>query len=498
MDLDPRATQDAHWKGQTQLLAGLRGKIKGYLSRVSFVGDPAALELLKETMELLEAQMHIDDNRAKAPNLEDTFKDIQLSLARIERKELATPVSKNYAAAAVMQNTAAKIPEPMAGPLTQKEPKPKQVKAPTPKETRRAKEITVHIGNEADKEKIKMLSTKDLVEALQAETKGIRGVSRLISGDTKIHAESLEAKKALQRQTEWTRKMAESAAVHVRTFSVRANGVKVENINIANQSRAIEQLQAANAYLHPGLKITKLAWSARAIRERKIYSTLHIEAATAAMANWLITEGLIEDYEIKDCERFTRGCTITQCFRCQKYGHVEKSCRNSVACGHCAGLHQSRECDETTKRHRRCAVCDIVGHKAWSTSCKIRQTKKRKTETAMSKCAPLYPTDIVTQEPLSFNFQSTSIELDPSLQTSTIPPTWTIATGKKRKNNSAHTPEPRSTPSSGKKITWADTGIMNPENMTKALAKPTLGRPRAESITTTLCTPATSTDKMDL
>ena len=43
---------------------------------MSFVGDPTTLELLKETIELLEAQKHINKNRAKTPNLDDTLKDI--------------------------------------------------------------------------------------------------------------------------------------------------------------------------------------------------------------------------------------------------------------------------------------------------------------------------------------------------------------------------------------------------------------------------------------
>ena len=175
---------------------------QGTFVQISFVEDPVALELLKEIMKLMEVQKHIDNNRTKVPNLEDTLKNIQLSLARIERKEPVTPVFKNYAAAAAAQNTISKNPEPTTEPLSWTEPKLKQAKALTLKKARRAKEITVHISNKADKEKIKMLSTKDLAEALQTETKGIQEVSRLISGDIRIHAESLEAKKVLQKQIE--------------------------------------------------------------------------------------------------------------------------------------------------------------------------------------------------------------------------------------------------------------------------------------------------------
>ena len=49
-------------------------------------------------------------------------------------------------------------------------------------------------------------------------------MSRLLNGDIRIHAESLEANKTLLEKTDWTRMVAASAAVHTRTFTVRANG----------------------------------------------------------------------------------------------------------------------------------------------------------------------------------------------------------------------------------------------------------------------------------
>lgn len=153
---------------------------------------------------------------AKAPdNLNETLKAIQLSLARIEHNKVITsPEPKSYAAA-----TTAALPSSRNSKLAPVKQALKD-KAPTPKETGHAREITDRIIDEADKERIKALPTKNLVEALQADTNGIRGVSRLISGDIKIHTESLEAKKSLQEQTDWAHRMAVSATVQVRTFSV--------------------------------------------------------------------------------------------------------------------------------------------------------------------------------------------------------------------------------------------------------------------------------------
>lgn len=70
----------------------------------------------------------------------------------------------------------------------------------------------VHIGDAADKEKIKILLTKDLVKVLQAEAKEIQEMSRLISSNIKIYAKLAEAKKALEKKTEWTQKKARSSS----------------------------------------------------------------------------------------------------------------------------------------------------------------------------------------------------------------------------------------------------------------------------------------------
>ena len=445
----------------TQQRDYLLDKINDYLVGIGDEGEPEGTMVLQEVKIFLENQRNFDndnDDDKTSKTLNVTLTEIQKSLARIEGAKAVTTNSDNYAAAATRGQAAQAPPVPRSTKPTAH----LKHTEPSPQEIRKAREITIVVPNTIDKEKVKNVTTKDLVETLQRETKGIRGISRLMSGDLKIHTESLEAKKLLQEKPEWVQIVAESAAIKTRTYSIRVNGVKVENIKTANQSQAIEYLQAANARLHPNLKIKKIAWSVKAIREKKTYSTLHMEVATAETANRIIAEGLVVDYEIKDCERFTKGCTMTQCFNCHKYGHIGRSCPNPTACGHCAGGHPSTECNmETTGRYRRCAACSEKGHEAWSTSCEISKSEKRKADKAMQNRVPFYPVAVPT--PTVFRFQE---------ETTVINSTDTSS--KKRKT----APPPGSPPIPPKiGITWADTGIMNPENMTKALAKPVVGRP---------------------
>ena len=153
-------------RAQSERRKGLHVKIKEYLDRVGTVGDPEALQLLRNSAEILQAQNLVDDKVAETPNnIGDTLQAIQQSLTRIERNE-TTP--RSYAAAATGQGR----DEP--APPKNQNVKPQQArkdKAPTPREARRAREITVHIMEDADKEKMKLMPTKELVETLQMELK---------------------------------------------------------------------------------------------------------------------------------------------------------------------------------------------------------------------------------------------------------------------------------------------------------------------------------------
>ena len=133
-------------------------KIKEYLNRVYTVGDPEALQLLRNSAEILQAQNLVYDKVAEIPNnICDTLQAIQQSLTRIERNE-TTP--RSYAAAATGQGR----DEP--APLKNQNVNPQQArkdKAPIPREERRAREITVQNTEDADKEKMKLMPTKELV-----------------------------------------------------------------------------------------------------------------------------------------------------------------------------------------------------------------------------------------------------------------------------------------------------------------------------------------------
>ena len=491
-----KSTQDRERrkKEQEKTIKLLGAKIDEYLKLGNSSGDPVAHSLLNEVKATLQTQIHINSENEDTSMVAESLRDIKNALNRMEGVRKNNEPTTSYATAATPSTSRAQVgPNPT---YNLRHPRPQKTKELSPSEAKRAREVTLRFTNEADRERVRQLPTQELVESLQKNVGGIVGISRLTSGDIRIHAESAEIKKTLHENTKWITAVAASATVQRRTFAVRASGVKVEHIDATNQNQIIQYLQTANARLHPGLKITRIAWSFRAIKEKKAYSSLHIEVETPAMANRLINEGFLVDHEIKNCEKFAKSCKLTQCFNCYKYGHIGKRCRNPTACGHCAGGHPTNECNpETTGRQKRCACCDERGHVAWAPTCKLRIQEMSKIEKARKSSSQLFATgDPIVARSFIFSSQApTDKESNAALGEATESPVNGIpkvVSSKKRKTAPAgsHEVSPAG-PSRPTGTSWKDTEIMKPMNMQRAMAKPILGRPPNTS-TTMAATPA--------
>lgn len=126
-------------------------------------------------------------------NLNETLKAIQLLLTHIEPKKRP---SKNLKAILLLHKAVKTHLQSQSLIPLQNILKTKHLH----QKTWQAREITVHIMDNFNKEKIKALLTKDLVKALQTSTSGIKKVLRLINSNIKIHTKSLEVKKVLEEK----------------------------------------------------------------------------------------------------------------------------------------------------------------------------------------------------------------------------------------------------------------------------------------------------------
>ena len=101
------------------------------------------------------------------------------------------------------------------------------------------------------------------------------------------------------------------------------HNIRVKRVDTNKQREEIERLQRLNDSLHKDIKIVKIGWSVKTIKDKKTFSSFLIEIEIAEMANQMLVEGFVIDYELKHYERFVRSRPI-QCYNCQEYGYQSK------------------------------------------------------------------------------------------------------------------------------------------------------------------------------
>jgi hypothetical protein len=96
----------------------------------------------------------------------------------------------------------------------------------------------------------------------------------------------------------------------------------------------------------------------------------------AATINRLIKKELLNEYSHCTYEYFDRDCRLKQCFNCQRYDHIERSCKYERRCATCANFHHDSTCTTLIER-RKCVNCD-ENHFVWSFQRKIRVDEKNR------------------------------------------------------------------------------------------------------------------------
>jgi hypothetical protein len=261
---------------------------------------------------------------------------------------------------------------------------------------RRGRELIVTIPDQVQRAEIGNKPTGAILDAIRtfepkSATDNIVTVRRLPRDDYQVITATEAGKKSLDMTTDWLRAFAPSAKVKKPTYTVRAHYTRVKAINDRDQLQAIAEIVKANQRLHPSLAITRIAWTKRTIEQGKTYGSLILVTECIDTANQLITRGLVHEGEIKLCERFIKEARITQCVRCQGYGHIAKFCKANATCAHCAGEHPTRDCrkDEKDVTTHKCRLCG-GNHRAWEEICRYKQREIERALLAAQTTPTLY------------------------------------------------------------------------------------------------------------
>jgi len=189
---------------------------------------------------------------------------------------------------------------------------------------------------------------------------------KLESKDIALHVMSLKVQAALEKSQTWMKRIASSVHVMHKSFAILAHDVHII-LNTSNQKMIIKKLIKNNVRLHEDLKMLRIAWLKKIVKNEKIHSSLIVEIMIKTMMNQLLNVNMLNSYQECLCKLFEKNCCITQCYKCFDFNHMTKFCKNEECCFKCTDKHHIKKCVVSMNK-RWCANCND-SHELWRCSC---------------------------------------------------------------------------------------------------------------------------------
>ncbi len=247
------------------------------------------------------------------------------------------------------------------------------------KKAKREKTLIFKIKEQSEKNNLRMLFVKKLIERLQRVEKikeNVMTTKRLFNENVKLITRSKKIKNRLIINNSLMKNVASSTYAMSRIFEILTHEVRVIDVQMSNQQKIIRRIEKQNETLHSSLRIAKVVWSKSVINEEKELSSLIVKIHSAEQINRLIRDDLLHEYSQIFCELFVNNCRIKQCFNCQRYDHIDKICRHERRCSVCVESHNDSTCKISIDK-RKCSNCEN-NHSIWSFQCKIKIIEKNR------------------------------------------------------------------------------------------------------------------------
>lgn len=278
----------------------------------------------------------------------------------------------------------------------------KTITEPSKEDPKEQTQILIKIMDKPEAEEIKGISNEEIIarasrdDSESTATRNIIAARKLPSGDILIYTDSVEGKRRLEKEQGWEKKICPTAEIRQKSYQVIIHGLRVMDFPRDEGAANAKNLEEQNAGLHPEMKIKKMEWL-RKVEGIKDYSSMVIEVNCAKTANRMISQGVVHRYDLKTVEYYERKSRITQCFNCQKYGHISIRCKDSKKCGYCGDNHTTEKCQKKEDAEsRRCAACTGGQHPSWSSTCPARKKEVERAREAYRRRPRFHP---IPEEP---------------------------------------------------------------------------------------------------
>jgi hypothetical protein len=213
-------------------------------------------------------------------------------------------------------------------------------------------------------------SNEEILREVKKTITGAAAVRILQSGDIDVTVPDEAAKDRAQGlpSTEELKIFKRDYLVEVPSVPL---SVRVACEKGADNSHLAATICEASRTLSPGLQITRIRWLHNQLRREqmqeaggkpsKTRGSLIIGFSTQEMQRQAIRGGLVVNAQLFEVRPFERSLLVTQCFKCQQWGHTQSACGKRVKCAQCAGDHATKDCP---RERISCVNCG-KRHRAW-------------------------------------------------------------------------------------------------------------------------------------
>lgn len=185
------------------------------------------------------------------------------------------------------------------------------------------------------------------------------------------------------------------------------HGIAKASMNLEDQATVIDQLCHENGHRWQGTDIKTVRWLSSS-RIRKV-SSIVIKFATPKTANEAISHSVQWRTKKHKAQYYDCATRITQCSKCQQFGHTSSQCCNTQACEYCAQPHSVSRCPQKTEglppKYANCKK----DHPAWNRICECYAAELKHFE-ALDKMRPKYYCEFLPITPDTIASQSYTSE----------------------------------------------------------------------------------------
>ena len=328
----------------------LVGKAKASLEKAKTI----AQNLLKE------------EEEEKQQTIEQMSKDLK-DIKRL----LASPTHAQIAARAPPMNS-------LETPTNQRKPNTVNNKIKKQEREKLSIKITAATASDTIKNQLKAMHPKDMVQKCQSaitehfkegHIPKIHGINKLSNNEYRLHCESEEDPQQLSKM-DWNL-IFNGVKTKKSLRGLVINGVPKKDLDPNTEDQIILRDEIEEENISRNLtveRVTALRRTQKHLNKIAAHHSIIVFTDSLEAANTCMKRGMSIKGRFYYPEKYAPELNITQCYKCYKFGHLAKHCKNKQKCGNCGNEdHDTANCTNDTK----CAGCGDP-HPAWHIECSKR------------------------------------------------------------------------------------------------------------------------------